>query len=152
MGMKPKSWDKDKFRNYWALAFHTGCWVWLGRKYPNTYGRIGYMGSEICAHRLSWILHKGPIPYGLWVLHKCDNPQCVNPDHLFLGTHRDNEDDKVRKGRQMHAEGHYAAKLSLEQVDYIRCSLKSGVEMARKFGVSTSLVSMIRSNRIWRQQ
>lgn len=151
MAGKPRIWTAEIFRNFWVLD-PSGCWRWIGRAYPNTYGRIGYNGTEICSHRLSWILHKGEIPAGLWVLHQCDNPPCVNPDHLFLGTHRDNEDDKMRKGRQMHGEGHYAAKLTLTLVDEIRRSEEKGLHVAKRLGVSPGLVSLIRANRIWRQQ
>jgi hypothetical protein len=77
-----------------------GCWIWMGRmsSRQGLYGRPGgYAGGY--AHRLSWTLHKGPIPRGLLVLHKCDTPSCVNPDHLFIGTHLDNTRDRVSKGR-----------------------------------------------------
>ena len=128
-----------------------GCWYWKGGAYPNGYGRVGYNGREICAHRLSWIIHCGEIPDGLWVLHRCDVPLCVNPNHLFLGTHLDNESDKVSKGRQMHAEGHYAAKLNWTAVRHIRASGRKGLDLARDFHVSPSLISMIRAGKVWRE-
>lgn len=75
------------------------CWVWHGTSERNGYGRARYRGKRYSAHRLSWILHHGTIGKGLWVLHKCDNPACVNPHHLLLGTSKDNTDDMTRKGR-----------------------------------------------------
>jgi len=77
------------------------CWIWIGSHNNHGYGKMMYprKGEFIYAHRLSYILHKGEIPDGLLVLHKCDNPLCVNPSHLFLGTQLDNVHDAIHKGR-----------------------------------------------------
>lgn len=78
----------------------SGCWLWLGNWTQNGYGAVKHSGRWLTgAHRLFYELHRGPIPDGLLVCHKCDTPVCVNPEHLFLGTHADNVHDKVRKGR-----------------------------------------------------
>lgn len=80
----------------------TACWTWVGSKSEKGYGRLSagkHRASPLRAHRVSWELHKGPIPDKMFVLHNCDNPTCVNPDHLFIGTARDNTRDMVRKGR-----------------------------------------------------
>lgn len=76
-----------------------GCWEWIGCKDRLGYGRLMYWGTLTLAHRFSWELHNKKIPKGLNVLHKCDNRKCVNPEHLWLGTHRDNMEDMVKKGR-----------------------------------------------------
>lgn len=78
----------------------SGCWHYTGFINKGGYGTIGFRGNRcFLAHRVSWILHVGEIPQGLFVLHKCDNRKCVNPDHLFLGTIQDNVDDMYAKGR-----------------------------------------------------
>lgn len=96
--MAMKQSDIDRF---WSKVDKTsdpnGCWVWTAYKDPNGYGRF-YHG-KLC-HRISYEINVGPIDKGLCICHHCDNPGCVNPDHLFVGTHQDNMDDKKRKGRQ----------------------------------------------------
>lgn len=88
------------------LKFHTKyvktstCWNWIAGKSDKGYGSFCYNNKNYPAHRASWTIHYGRIPDGLLVCHKCDNPQCVNPNHLFLGTHRDNARDMVRKDRR----------------------------------------------------
>lgn len=79
------------------------CWNWIACKNKQGYGRIGIAASEcVNAHRFSWVLHYGQIPQGLFICHKCDNPSCVNPKHLFTGTRQDNTNDMVLKKRSKH--------------------------------------------------
>ncbi len=79
--------------------FANGCWEWLGYLDPKGYGTFGVNNKVFKAHRYSYLIHFGPIPEKLCVCHHCDNPQCCNPDHLFLGTHNDNMQDMIKKGR-----------------------------------------------------
>lgn len=95
------------FYQYVDKQHGDGCWLWVGGKDPKGYGMYYFkygtdtlpQGKQAKAHRASYILHVGDIPEGMTVRHKCDNPSCVNPSHLVLGTHQQNMDDKVRHGR-----------------------------------------------------
>lgn len=87
-------------QRFWKYVHKTeSCWLWTGSKVSGRCGNCSAFSSGELAHRVSWRLHKGPIPEGLYVCHKCDNGFCVNPDHMFLGTQKDNMDDMISKGR-----------------------------------------------------
>lgn len=93
----PTCTPEDRF---WAkVEKGEGCWEWQGARHPHGYGQVRIAGICVFAHRYSWQLANGPIPGGLNVCHHCDNPKCVRPDHLFLGTQRDNLQDMAGKGR-----------------------------------------------------
>ena len=81
-----------------------GCWLWTAGGRGTGYGAIKYNGKIVDAHRVSWILHFGEIPEGMFICHKCDVRKCVNPDHLFIGTHKDNMQDCIKKGRFVRSE------------------------------------------------
>jgi hypothetical protein len=112
-------------------------------------------GREHGAHRALWMLTNGPIPAGLFVLHRCDNPPCCNPDHLFLGTPADNMRDMSEKGRAKGArkgEGHHNAKLTADQVRHIRTLITSGLsvrKIASMLSVSHGAVGHIRKGTCW---
>lgn len=91
----------DKRARFWAYVQpSTGCWQWNGpMREQDGYGFFTLGGRRLSAHRVSWELHHGSIPDGFYICHHCDNPPCVRPDHLFLGTVRDNVDDMIAKGR-----------------------------------------------------
>ena len=90
---------KERFFNFVDKKEEFVCWEWNGYRLPGGYGRVSYNKETIYAHRLSFILHKGDVPMGMHVLHTCDNPSCVNPNHLWLGTAKDNAVDREEKGR-----------------------------------------------------
>ncbi len=111
--------------------------MWIGRVDP--YGVIG----RVKAHRAAWMLYKGDIPQGKRVLHRCDVPSCVNPEHLFLGTLKDNSRDSILKGRNPRA------KLTLEQVREIRLSPETSFVLAEQYGVCRQKISKIKQNKAW---
>ena len=130
------------------------CWIWMARKTPQGYGRFGYERRNWLAHRVSHALFVGPVD-GLQVLHKCDNPSCVNPAHLFLGTNADNVADKVAKGRQSCLKGENGGNVKLKTQDVlsIRSMYSAGVsdrELASRYGVSRHHVWAIATRKAWR--
>jgi len=141
------------FENAYIPEPNSGCWLWIRALDISGYGSIpvGHTsrknGNER-ANRFSWKLHKGEIPKGMLVLHRCDVPSCVNPDHLFLGTSKDNYDDMVAKGRKAKFDYTKVTKLSWDNVESIRRYKqegRSGRELASQYGVSPALISMIGS-------
>ncbi len=147
----------DRFMNKWTEDTSTGCWVWAATLNNSGYGQIkvhfSKLSSErqhVLAHRVSWQLFRGKIPKGIFVLHKCDNPKCVNPDHLFLGRPKDNIRDCIDKGKFVHGENTYNAKLTFKDVDKIRASDKKNIELAEEYNVSDNHISRIKNFKRWR--
>lgn len=134
------------------MARGEGCWEWLGTRSDTGYGTF-YDGRVYATHRYSWELAFGPVPLGLCALHHCDNRACVRPDHLWLGTKAENSRDMAAKGRErtpmLQGERHGEAKLTDSAVRDIRTSDLSGVALAVRYGVSPSLVSLVRRRKAW---
>lgn len=121
----------------------------MGRLNTMGYGRLSVNGVQQYAHRASYELHRGKIPRGMNALHKCDIPTCINPDHLFLGTHGDNVADKVAKGRQPHGSKVGNSKLTDAEVIAIRASSIGVNETARRMGLSPMTISLVRNRKTW---
>jgi len=144
---------KERFDEKWTPEPFSGCWLWTGSIRGGGYGDIWDGNRYTYAHRVSWELHKGKIPYGLFVLHKCDTKSCVNPDHLFLGTLSDNMLDAISKGRRHASRGasNESSKLTNEDIRYIRNSLDLQKHLAKKFKVSQPTISYIKNHKTYKE-
>jgi hypothetical protein len=138
------------------IAGPDDCWEWTGIKKKDGYGKIGVNGKYVTTHRVAWMLTHGNIPDGLQVLHKCDNPACVNVRHLYLGTPADNGRDKAIRKRAKSARGseHHAAKVTECQVREIRALYSEGgmtnVEIAARYNVTSSMIGQIVQRKAWK--
>jgi len=152
-----------------------GCWLWLGAGSGEMgYGMFSMYGKRLKAHRVSYEFHVGQIPEGMLVCHTCDNPKCVRPDHLWLGTNADNMRDMVEKGRadrtkkagdrswsrnhpELVARGERQGRHKLTEVEVVEIrrravagERRSGVRMAREYGVCQSTINYVISGHHWR--
>lgn len=143
----------DLRARFWERVKKTEtCWLWTGMKNEKGYGEIRIKYRTVFAHRLSFALHFGETPEGLCVLHRCDQPSCVRPDHLFLGTRKQNRADCLSKNRHSKGENSGVSKLTSQQILEIRAlRLKNVriVEIAKKFGIGNSQVSRIAKRTTW---
>lgn len=146
-----------KFKSKYFELNENECWIWLGT--INKINKYGYirLNSRKClqTHRASWLIHRGDIPNGLHVLHKCDNRLCVNPNHLFLGTALDNVRDCINKGRSIKALGEKvgSSKLTNEKVLQIRNLRNQGLTMrqiASLLNIAYTTVNYIINRKIWK--
>lgn len=137
---------------------NSGCWLWPYRLGSTGYGAVsrttnGKRNRNVGVHRLSYEANYGKIPAGMCICHKCDMPSCVRPEHLYLGTHKQNAKDRVDRGRQARGQRAFAPstmKLTDDQVSAILVASGTGREIAKAFNVSSATVSMIRSGKIWK--
>lgn len=134
---------EQQFESKYVPDPNSGCWLWTGALSPNGYGHIRRDGKILTAHRAAYKLYKGEIIEGLDVCHICDIRCCVNPNHLFLGTRSQNLIDMRDKGR-------HNKKLTWEEVKEILESYKTGVELARKYNISNTMVHYIRNGIQWK--
>lgn len=135
---------------------NSGCWLWFGAYRENGYGRFQLFldgkWRNCLAHRVSWTLHRGACS-GLHVLHRCDNPACVNPDHLFLGTPADNTADMMAKGRHrpnvVRGEKNLCAKFTDDLIRAVRADPRKPSVIARELGRCKSTICKIKKRRWW---
>ena len=160
---------RERFENKYTACPMSGCWLWMDAPHPDFgYGCINVPGRGVIkAHRVAWELFVGPIPEGLFVCHHCDTPPCVNPAHLFLGTHQDNMRDMHAKGRwrgrlllwtedesfrNRFPDGYPGSTLTADQVVLIKRRISAGdfqKDIARDFNIDPSSVSNIKTRRYW---
>lgn len=130
-----------------------GCLEWQGTKHRQGYGYIRFQKKNILTHRLSWKLFKGDLDDSVLVCHHCDNPSCINPDHLFLGTYKDNNQDRAKKKRNNTSPYAYTRKLKYDQVLEIRKLSEKGIvqkKIAKRFNVNQQCISKILNGKSWK--
>lgn len=153
---------REEFERRVKPASDDECWAWQGSVYSTGYGILKHAGKRYGAHRLAYQFAKGEIPTGLHVCHHCDNPRCVNPRHLFLGSIRDNLLDAVKKGRHSHGERHPDSKFTEDDIQFIRANYRKGLPLrgkkcefscaglSRRYGVSCATMWDIINRRTWK--
>lgn len=141
--LEERLWDRV------SVDKNTGCLLWGGHCGHAGHGQIGANGKVLRVHRVSWEINNGPIPDGLNVLHKCDTPNCVNPNHLFLGSQKDNMADMKAKNRSTKGIKHGNSKLTDDVVRRIRKDRRRLVEIASDYGIAISTASQVRSGQGW---
>lgn len=156
---KTKTFGQEDHKRFWDKVNKktaTECWEWTASKDYCGYGRFVFRDSLLSAHRVSWEIHNGKILNGFHVLHKCDNPGCVNPTHLFLGTHQDNMNDRGAKNRakggKRLGEKNGASRFKESDIIAIRALSKQGIkqkEIAQQFGTTQSVISAIINRKYW---
>jgi len=133
------------------VKIDNGCWQWRAHTDKDGYGILPGDAKNTRAHRFSYELHHGPILDGMVICHKCDNPGCVNPDHLFSGTVKDNAQDALKKGRHYIGEKNGRSKLTEERIKEILSSNMNGQQLADKFGVTRHTINNVRRGVTWQK-
>lgn len=143
--LRPDFVDSDFIEKRIERCTESGCWIWIRKANTgkNQYGTFTYKRKLILAHRAAWIIYRGEIPNGLFVLHSCDVSYCCNPNHLFLGTHQENMLDMHKKGRRK-------SKITREIAKAIRNSPLKTKDIAKQFGVGNSTVLRIKNKKSWK--
>ncbi len=143
---------QERFDAKWMPEPYSGCWLWIGAIGSTGYGHLRVNRKVVTASRLSWTLHRGEIPDSLCVLHKCDVPSCVNPDHLYLGTVARNNQDSRERGQwyPLLGEKHGMSKLTEDDVLSIRASSETPTILSKRFNISPLTVWEIRIRKRWK--
>lgn len=153
--MVPLPFFGEVMDRFWSKVDRSGeCWIWTAYRDSFGYGNFKVDGVNCYAHRICYELEHGSIPEGMCVLHRCDNPSCVNPEHLFLGTHRDNVKDKISKRRHCIGSKNGRSKMTRERVRVLRAYKKglpiTDVMLGQRFGISATSARDIVSGKHWK--
>ncbi len=150
---KPPEVGRDYIKSRSRINLETGCWEWQGAITRQGYGVVGRSHRLFGAHRLSYAAFRCVIPEGQYVCHTCDNPGCVNPEHLFVGTQRDNLQDAAKKGRTERGAERHNAVLNEAQVRSIKQALDQGesqASLARTYTVHSNVIYRIAGGITWK--
>lgn len=150
-GIKKKKTFKENFKDRCFPITETGCFIWMGYIQKNGYGQVFMNGKLNRAHRASWEIEYGAIPHSMNVLHKCDNPSCVNPAHLFLGTQADNMRDMNNKNRESCGEKNIHSKLTKENILAIRADSRGSTIIAKQYAVTAPTIWAIQKYKTWKK-
>lgn len=140
-----RPWTRDEILENYSPVPEAGCWLWLGPTNENGYGRIRFNNRYVTMHRFFYLSHKGEIPKGMFVCHKCDTPLCVNPDHLWAGTSEENNKDMMRKGRNNFSRNKVTPDIAIAIVQ----SDKPTQQLVAELGFSKATVDNVRCGRSW---
>jgi len=144
---------KERFYSKFIVNSENGCWEWTDHRLAKGYGILKVNDTNKVAHRISYEIHIGPITEGMIICHHCDNPPCVNPSHLFMGTHKDNVIDKKSKGRDIIGEKNGRSKLTEKDIPVIRRLLSNKVrqiDIAKQFALAHRTISAINTGHTWK--
>lgn len=145
---------KERFEEKVEMIPECGCWIWTSSTHYKGYACFWYKSKNEKGHRVAWEIYNGPIPHGKHVLHRCDTPACVNPNHLFLGDNFINQQDCAAKGRHkgpnIHGEKHHFAKLTEVQVLQIEKDKRPQWKIGKDYNISQPIVSEIKNHKIWK--
>ncbi len=148
--MRPNRITRSFMLSMCEVDKNTGCFNWSGSVGLKGYGQVSHRGKNKAAHRVMFLLFNGRLGKRDCVLHRCDNPGCINPDHLFAGTRGDNNKDRSRKGRSVFGDRHPLSKLDDDLAMEIYLSPLSSRAAAEKYNISKTLVKNIRNRKTWR--
>ena len=145
---------RSKFESRFIPEPNSGCWLWTASVSSDGYGHMAVNGKLVGAHRLAYLLYRGPIPPNRYICHKCDVPGCVNPDHLFVGTPADNTRDSFKKGRMVRARGEeqHLSRLTKDNVPQLVQRWRFGertIDLAQEFEVGETTLHNIWSGNSW---
>jgi hypothetical protein len=143
--------DIDRIEKNSEKVTESGCWIWMGAVTGSGYGVCGSQKNKTrSAHRVSYEAFIGEIPKGMIIAHSCDIPLCVNPNHLWVATHKENSQDMVKKNRQAKGEAGGNTKLTLDQIEFIRKSILPHRKLGRMFNVSHANIGYIKRGFTWK--